>query len=84
MAKKYTYDEIMEMSDKEFKKLQERHYFADSLSNPRVIHVDDSKIFTPYMKRELVRKGFTGLVVLGSVGLICLTAYKIADMMFDE
>lgn len=84
MAKKYTYDEVMEMSDKELKKLQERHYLADAVSNPRTYQIDDGKIFTPYMKRELVKKGFTGLVVLGTVGLVCLTAYKIADMMFDE
>lgn len=82
MSKKYTYEEVMEMTEEEFEKLQRRHWLATEVSNPR-IHAVDNEIMSPWFKRELIKKGATGGIVLLSVGAICLTVKYAVDHWND-
>ena len=35
MSKRYTYDDVMELSEEEFNKLRERHWLASEIANDR-------------------------------------------------
>ena len=84
MSKKYTYEEVMDMTEEEFEKLQRRHWLASEVSlDNRGVRLDD-KIMTPWFKREMIKKGAIGGVILVSVGAVCLTAKYIADKFSDD
>lgn len=84
MSKRYTYDDVMELSEEEFNKLRERHWLASEIANDRNLRQAEKTFDNPYFKRELLKKGITGVIILGSVGIACATAVKIANMFFDE
>lgn len=84
MAKRYTYEEVMDMTEEEFTHLRERHWLATEVSEPRN-YKDVEKVFSnPYFKRELVKKGITGIIILGSVGIACATAVKVSKIFRDD
>lgn len=84
MSRKYTYEDIMELSEEEFNKLQKRHWLATEISSSPITRETEKIFDNPYFKRELLKKGITGVIILGSVGIACATAVKIADMFFDK
>lgn len=85
MSKNYTYEEVMNMTEDEFNKLQKRHWFASEIANdPNIRRVAEKTFDNPWFKRELVKKGVTGVIILGSVGIACATAVKIAKMFRDD
>lgn len=83
MSKKYTYDDVMDMTEEEFNKLRERHWLASEISNIQA-RAAEKTFDSPWFNRELVKKGVTGVIILGSVGIACATAVKIAKMFRDE
>ena len=84
MSKRYTYEEVMELSEEEFNKLRERHWVASDIANDHNIRKVEKVFDNPYFKRELLKKGITGVIILGSVGVACATAVKIAKIFADE
>ena len=84
MSKRYTYEEVMDMTEDEFNKLQKRHWFASEISNSQISIAAEKTFDSPWFKRELVKKGVTGIIILGSVSIACVTAVKIAKMFRDE
>jgi hypothetical protein len=84
MSKRYTYEEVMDLSEEEFNKLRERHWLAAELSESSSLKRIEKTFDNPYFKRELVKKGITGAIILGSVGIACVTAVKIAEMFRDN
>jgi murein endopeptidase len=84
MAKRYTYEEVMDMTEEEFTHLRERHWLATEVSEARNYKEAEKVFSNPYFKRELIKKGIVGAVILGSVGLVCFTAVKIADKFADN
>jgi len=84
MSKRYTYDDVMDMTEEEFNKLRERHWLASEIANSQISRVAEKTFDNPWFKRELVKKGVTGVIILGSVGIACATAVKIANMFRDD
>lgn len=84
MSKRYTYEEVMELSEEEFNKLRERHWLASEIANDRNLRQAEKTFNNPYFKRDLVKKGITGVIILGSVGIACATSVKIAKMFRDD
>ena len=84
MSKRYTYEEVMELSEEEFNKLRERHWLASEISSSKMSRAAEKTFDSPWFKRDLVKKGVTGVIILGSVGLACATAVKIAKMFRDD
>jgi len=84
MSKRYTYEEVMDLSEEEFNKLRERHWLASEMADDHNIRKPEKVFDNPYFKRELLKKGITGVIILGSVGIACVTAVKIAEMFRDN
>jgi hypothetical protein len=84
MSKRYTYEEVMDLSEEEFDKLRSRHWFAIDISTGGDLKKPEKVFDNPYFKRELLKKGITGAIILGSVGIACVTAVKIAEMFRDN
>ena len=85
MSKTYTYEEIMELPEEEFNKLRNRHWTAKEITESRNTVMGLERTFdNPWFKRELIKKGVTGVIILGSVGIACATAVKIAKMFRDD
>lgn len=84
MSKRYTYEEVMELSQEEFEKLRDRHWLANEIANSQITRQAEKTFDSPWFKRELVKKGVAGVIILGSVGIACATAVKIAKMFRDD
>lgn len=84
MSKRYTYDDVMELSEEEFNKLRERHWLASEISSSQISRAAEKTFDSPWFKRDLVKKGVTGVIILGSVSIACATAVKIAKMFRDD
>lgn len=82
MSKKYTYEEVMDMSEEEFSRLRERHWLASEVSSERRI-ISDEKMMSPWFKRELMKRGLAGGIALVCVGTVCLTVKYAVDHWND-
>ena len=80
MSKRYTYEEVMNMTDEEFDKLRSRHWLAQDISRRNIPREPENIFDNPYFQRDLIKKGITGVIILGAVCIASAAAVKVAKI----